>query len=939
MPLKLFNSTNFYFYKSVNNFKLRAMYLKSLMIRSLFSLVFIVCSTFAHFAQEKRAMTLEDLMNFQSIGNSVLSDNGKFIAYEVKMERNDGYGVIQATNGMVYYRVERGEKPVFSNDARWVMFTQIPLFAETEKKKPGEGPYNNIVLVNLSNGIQSSFENIKQAKFSNNSKFLLVHYQFINDSLLSKGQIEKLKKAGSNLGLISLDNMSQKVLNFVDLWTADSLSRNLVYTLKDTLKSNNGLYHLKLNVNDLPSSVIDTIGNVKFSSFSWHEKSSALAYMKAEDIEIPKKETAELYRLNVGRDLPQLLVSQSDAPVNTYLPFDNNLTWSNDGRRLFFGFRKSFYSEAKTETPKFDNVLDSLRSLAEVDVWHVNDPFIKTNEKASWNRLRKQNMISAVHTADSRIQILANEEVPIVQTSGSSAYVAGFSSEPYTVRSTWDGGSRDFYGININTGQKTLVASELRDLASVSPVSHFALYFHKANWHSYNLLSGSIRYLTHNSGVPFYDEDHDTPGDPSSYRMMGWLDDGVSVILYDKYDIWLANLEFGTLTNITKGEGRKNKIIFRIKKLDSKPLYSLKNDLLLEGFNEVNKQKALYIASLKSPGVKMLRDDKMNLSWLHASVDQKTVIFTRESYNVFPDLWSADIKFKNITRLSNLNNQLDAFFWGTSELVEFENTDGVPLQGVLIKPGNYDASKTYPVFVYYYEKSSQRLHYFNQTVINHRPSFGYYASNGYCVYLPDIHFEVGYPGMSAVKSLVPAVQKIIDMGVADKNAIGLHGHSWSGYQTAFVVTKTDIFKAAIAGAPVSNMTSAYSGIRWGTGVARQFQYERGQSRIGPSMFENLDLYIENSPVFFADKIKTPLLLMHGDKDEAVPWEQSIEMYLAMRRLGKDVIFLQYRNEPHHPQKYPNKIDYTIRMKEYFDYHLREMEPADWIVKGIPYSGN
>ena len=914
------------------------MYQKPLLLRPLISIFFIFFSVFVLFSQEKRAMTLEDLMNFQSIGTSVLSDNGKFLAYEVKKERNDGYATIIATDRSAGYHIDRGENPIFTNDSRWVMFTQVPPFAESEKKKAGEVPHNNVVLVNLSNGVQTSFENIKQAKFSNDSKFLLVHYQHINDSLLNKDQNEKLKKAGSNLSLINLDDMSQKKLNFVDTWTADSLSRNLVYTLKDTLKSNNGLYHLKLNVKDLPSSVIDTTGKVKFGSFSWHEKSSTLAYMKSEDNEKPEKETAELYKLNVGRDLPQLLASQTDAPKNTYLPFDNNLTWSHDGRKLFFGFRKNIYSEIKIDKPKYENILDSLRSLAEVDVWHVNDPLIKTNEKASWNRLKRQNLNSVVHTIDNRIQLLADEEVPNVQPSGSSAFVAGFSSEAYTVRSTWDGGSRDFYGININTGKKTLVARELRDMASVSPGSHFALYFDKGNWHSYNLLSGSIRFMTHNADVPFYDEDHDMPGDPSSYRMMGWLDDGVSVILYDKYDIWLANLEFGTLTNITQGEGRKNKTIFRIKKLDSEPLFSIKDELLIEGFNEVNKQTALYIASLKSPGVKMLKDDKMNLSWLHASGDLKTVIFTRESYNEFPDLWSADIRFRSIVRLSYLNNQLEAFLWGTSKLVEFENTDGVPLQAVLIKPENYDSTKTYPVFVYYYEKSSQRLHSFNQTIINHRPGFAFYASNGYCVYLPDIHFEVGYPGMSAVKSLVPAAQKIIDMGVADKNAIGLHGHSWSGYQTAFVVTQTNIFKAAIAGAPVSNMTSAYSGIRWGTGVARQFQYERGQSRIGPSMFENLDLYMENSPVFFAEKINTPLLLMHGDKDEAVPWEQSIEMYLAMRRLGKDVIFLQYRNEPHHPQKYPNKIDYTIRMKEYFDYHLKGLEPAEWIIKGIPYSG-
>ncbi len=205
--------------------------------------------------------------------------------------------------------------------------------------------------------------------------------------------------------------------------------------------------------------------------------------------------------------------------------------------------------------------------------------------------------------------------------------------------------------------------------------------------------------------------------------------------------------------------------------------------------------------------------------------------------------------------------------------------------------------------------------------------------------MPDIHFVEGRPGMSAVKSLVPAVQKIIDTGIADPDAIGLHGHSWSGYQTAYVVTQTDIFKAAIAGAPVSNMTSAYGGIRWGSGLARQFQYETGQSRLGASIFDKRYLYIENSPLFYAHEINTPMLIMHGDADEAVPWEQSIELYLAMRRAGKDVLFLQYRDEPHHLQRYPNKIDYTIRMKEYYDYHLRGMEPAAWIKDGVPYSGN
>jgi dipeptidyl aminopeptidase/acylaminoacyl peptidase len=182
------------------------------------------------------------------------------------------------------------------------------------------------------------------------------------------------------------------------------------------------------------------------------------------------------------------------------------------------------------------------------------------------------------------------------------------------------------------------------------------------------------------------------------------------------------------------------------------------------------------------------------------------------------------------------------------------------------------------------------------------------------------------------------VQKIIDLGIADPEAIALHGHSWGGYETAFVITQTNLFRAAIAGAAVGNMTSAYGGIRWESGLARQFQYEKEQSRIGRSLWESRDLFIENSPVFYADRIQTPLLLMAGDEDGAVPWEQGIELYLAMRRLVKDCIFLQYRGEPHHPQKFANRLDYSIRMKQYLDHYLKGEPAPEWISRGVSYQG-
>jgi dipeptidyl aminopeptidase/acylaminoacyl peptidase len=270
--------------------------------------------------------------------------------------------------------------------------------------------------------------------------------------------------------------------------------------------------------------------------------------------------------------------------------------------------------------------------------------------------------------------------------------------------------------------------------------------------------------------------------------------------------------------------------------------------------------------------------------------------------------------------------------------VDWLSLDGTYIQGVVIKPDNYDPKKRYPIMTYYYRFFTDRLHDFNEPKTNHRPVFAQYVSDDYVVFLPDIRFEIGRPGFAATKSLVPGIQKLIELGIADEDKLGLHGHSWSGYQTAFIVTQTDIFDAAVSGAPVSNMTSAYSGIRWGSGLARQFQYEKTQSRIGQSLIEAPEKYIENSPVFFADKITTPMLIQHGDADGAVPWYQSIEMYLAMRRYNKDVIFLQYHDEPHHLQKFPNKLDYAIRMKEYFDYYLKGIGEPEWILSGETFQG-
>ncbi len=900
----------------------------------------ILLFVFGLHAAERRPMVLDDVMGFHHIHMQgvQVSGDGSWVAYAAGPDRGDGYGEVISSDGRVAYRINRAERPLFSADGLWAMFTLRPPLAEVEAASRDDRPDNDAVLVDLRDGSQTVFERVRQWRFSESGNFLFVHHTYVEDTLLTDEQNKRLKAAGTDLRIFDAGNRNELVLPFVDAWSPDSLATMLVFTLKDTLDTGNGLYCLPLDELKAEPLVLDTLSSAKFSRFTWHGRSSRLAYMRALDFEKDTMETAALMIWRYGDSSPEMISSQSDAPEGYFLPYDNRLEWTLDGERLYFGFRPERFAARPEEEKIFASVLDSLRQGAAVDIWHGDDPLIKTHEKESWNRISRQNLLSVYHLPERRYVQLASSEVPDLQIALTGDFALATSSVPYDKRITWEGWFRDVYVMNLYSGEKQLVIEAVQDLGALSPDGQFLLYFHDKHWHVFNTRSGQRTNLTEHLETPFYSETHDTPSATPSYRMAGWIDNGHSALIYDRYDVWLADLSSGEMRNITAGWGRDNQTVLRIRKLHEEPWFGRREEVFLEGFNDNTKERAIYSARLHRTGVSLLKDTGQGIRLRRQSKDGSMLLYTRESQDVFPDLWLTNTRFSDPVQLTHLQKQLEPFNWGQATLISYHSADGVPLQGIVIKPGDYDPSKRYPVLVYYYEKFSQRLHDFNQTVINHRPGFGYYASNGYVVFLPDIHFVAGRPGMSAVKSLVPAVQKIIELGIADPEAIGLHGHSWSGYQTAYVVTQTDIFKAAIAGAPVSNMTSAYGGIRWGSGLARQFQYETGQSRIGSSIFERRYLYIENSPLFYADEINTPMLIMHGDEDEAVPWEQSIELYLAMRRAGKEVIFLQYRKEPHHLQQYANKIDYTIRMKEYFDYHLKGEKPAEWIITGVPYDG-
>ena len=903
-----------------------------------------VATGLSGFAQTaKKPLTFLDVMKFKAIQEPVISDDGTWVAFTAQPDRGDGEVQVRSADGLKSFLIERGSRPTFTKNGRHL--GAIVKIKATDSEKPAKDrPKPGFALLDLSTGRIESFEKIDQFAFSDDGAWLALGLVKPEDKpATAEKKVEPAGEAGRAIVLRELGSGTEIRIEDVLAFSFDPRSSVLAFSRSTTDGKANGMFVRDLRKEGRPEAPVLQKEGANFSSPVWAKESSKMAFLAAvkKDKDDPGRAFLHFWE---GPSGPLSAGIQPPDPALLMIPLKNALSWSPDGKRLFLGLRPSDPQIAPAPpAPAAVDLFDFVAILdkREVDVWHWNDPSINSQQKKEWAQTKDRTFAAVYHLADKRLVPLAGPDLPQVQIPDNPAVALGGDDRPYRKETTWDGGYADVYLVDLSTGARRKILSHFSGRPTLSPQGKFVAYFENKHWTLIDVKTGVLRNLTKDAPAAFFEEDDDHPRLPSAYGLAGWLENDGAVLLYDAFDVWMfpTDPKGGGPVNLTAGEGRRSDRTFRVVWLDPDQKEFRKGQtLVLSSYHNRDKNFGFYAASFGNPGVRCLLEEKKKFGFLAKAKAAGAVLYTREDYREFPDLWLTDPAWSSSRKITNLNPQIEEFDWGSAELVDWTSADGRPLQGVLIKPGNYEPGRKYPVLVYYYELSSQRLYEFNQIVVNHRPCFPVYAGHGYAVFLPDIRFEVGRPGFSAVKCLVPGVQKLVDMGIADPKALGLHGHSWSGYETAFVVTQTDIFAAAVAGAPVGNMTSAYNGIRWESGVARQFQYEKDQSRIGASLWEARDLYIENSPVFYADRVKTPLLLMHGDEDGAVPWYQSIEIYLSLRRFGKDCIFLQYRGEPHHPQKYPNKLDYSIKMMEYFDHYLKGAPAAAWIAAGVPYNG-
>ncbi len=946
----------------------------------------------APLAAQKKPITHDVYDGWRSIEGTQVSRDGTWVVYTLVAQEGDGEIVARNLETGSEYRHPRGKAPLaITPDAAFVVFTIAPPQADVEKakkdkKKPEDQPKNGLGIMTLAGGRVVTFDRVKSFKVpAESSRWLAYLMEPVKEKAEDKKadekkpedqpkKKEKRKDAGSDLIVRDLTSaQSTTIAEVTDYaWTRDG--NWIAYGVSSKVPEADRASLMRA----AEGTTYDLLkGQGHYRSFAFDEAGAQLAFISDRDeykkdpaayklyyspgltasAEATASPTERFARSRKGGPataskpgapavvatfgtaaatqgpaaIELVTASTGGMPSGFAVSENGKVQFSKDGSKLFLGTAPLPPAEP-----------DDAPEPVKVDIWTWKDPLLQPMQKVRADDEKKRSYQAVVHVKDRRFVQLASPDMPDVNFTEGTNSAIGESDVPYRQLISWDGSYQDVFVVDVATGARHKVLEKSYFGARMSPGGACVLWYDGAAhaWFSQRTTAGAKPVnLTGALNVSFEDETWDSPGQPMPYGTAGWTDGDKAVLLYDRYDIWEVKPDGSGARMLTQGTGRANKLVFRYQRLDPEER-TIPSDrpLLLSATDDRTKASGFYrvSASTFAAPEKVLMGDKLFGGPVKAK-DADTYVLTAQRFEEFPDLWVTGGSFADLKKISDANPQQAGYLWGSAELIDYVNADGRPLRAALFKPENFDPTKKYPLLVYIYEELTNGLHrYVPPAPSRSSINVTRYVSNGYVVLEPDIVYETGYPGESAEKCVIPAVQKVLGMGFIDPARIGIQGHSWGGYQISYLITRTNMFRAVEAGASVVDMISAYGGIRWGTGMSRAFQYEKTQSRIGAPPWQAPLQFIENSPIFWVEKVHTPYLTMHNDDDDAVPWYQGIEFFTAMRRLGKEAYMFVYNGEKHGLRERENQKHWAVHMAEYFDHYLLGAPRPEWMDKGVPY---
>jgi dipeptidyl aminopeptidase/acylaminoacyl peptidase len=925
-------------------------------------------------AQPTRPITQDTYDEWKSLTGATLSPNGAWAAWTHTPVMGDGFAVVRATGGTAEYRVPRGwtgrpnmrvvitagldsnpsfqAPPIrFTGDSRYAAFLGFAPKAEFDaatkaRRRPADQPKSALVLVRTADGRITRVPRVKSFQIARDGgKFLAYLLEADSGAAPARpnggpganGQAvanaAPRKEPGTTLVLRNLDDDSEVRIADVTAFAFDDAERWLGYTTSGSDGSKDGAW-VRALATGVTTPLATGKGNYKLMAFD--RAGTQAAFVTDRDDSTAIKPRYALYYAALaarGREAaptPARRAVSADIGGDTMRIADRGpLAFTRSGAALVFPLAPVIPDSVPT---------DSIAEKAIYDLWHWKDTKIQPQQRVDAARDRARTWAAVYHPAQNAFVRLGSDSLTQVQVSDDAKAVLALNAVQYAIEQFWGDGGADVYVLDPRTAARTLVAKRVEFGAQLSPSGKFVTYWQNG-WQAYEIAGKKTVPLTAKiAGVRFDNELSDTPDTPPPYGLGGWTTGDARVLVYDRFDVWETDpTGVAAPRNLTEGSGRRGNLTYRVVDLDPEDrFFDPAQPLLLRGFDNTTKASGYLTDAFTGSAEpqKLVWGDKA-FNQLQKARKGTQMMLTASTYTEFPNLWTGT-SLGQLTKLSDANPQDREYPRGSVELVSWMSEDGVPLQGLLYKPANFDPQKKYPMVTYFYERLSDGLHSYvaptGRNVVN--PMV--YNAEGYLVFEPDIVYTDGFPGPSAAKAIIPGVLSLIAKGFVDEKRLGITGQSWGGYQTAYLITVTDLFAAAVPNATVVNMTSAYGGIRWGSGLARAFQYEVGQSRIAGSLWERPERFIENSPLFKLDRVKTPVLFMANDADGAVPWYQGIEFYVAMRRLQKEAYMVVYNGDDHNPTKRANQKDIDRKMLDFFGHKLQGKPAPSWMTRGIPF---
>jgi hypothetical protein len=869
-------------------------------------------------------------------------------------------------------KMQKGEKtwmvdllPAQKKSLDYAAISEWPTI--TSQKISNDGKYlfytvytrsnNKLIVKSTTSYWYREFNGIKDVTFTNNNPLLvfgigkdsvgvlnleldsLWYLKDVSSYELNKGNYDWLayqsNSFSNELIVRNLTDGSETHYANISAYSFSPVGNALIIQKETSQKDILSLYYL-----DLASLQLKNIGKYNgITNIIFDQKGTQFAFLTNRSIK--NSLVPVFYHYQFGRDSATLLLSPLSKGMENMSIVERGYCFSQSGDKFFFHIKQQ----------EVQNKIENNRqTTARVKVLNYKDDSIQFIKK-SRNFLAVLNL----KNRDTVIRLSQHKDITISdpnETNNSDYLLATSNYFGNQAEYKWRKSAiPDLYLISTSDGQRKLLKHSFKGgNCKFSPTGKYLIWYdaQKRHWCTYDIIAMTERIITAKIPTLLYHE-NDFPDLPRPIGLAGWLEKDSSVLIYDQYDIWKVDPKgMQTPVCITNYYGNKNHIRLKYMNLDRfhDKVFHFQDTLILTAFDTDNKYSGFFELSTGSdPSLrKLIMSPKTyfpgispNFNGLQRSTfpvkarDTNLYIISQMSSTDFINLYTTT-DFSHFKSVSNLVPQ-QKYNWYTTELVEWKLENGRKERGILYKPEDFDPHKKYPIIFHFYEQNADGIYQFiNPSLSNGVINIPWYASNGYLIFVPDIHYEMGYPGQSAYNSVVSAAKYLSKYLWVNSKKMGLQGHSFGGFETNYIISHCSLFAAAATSAGMSNIISEYG--RMPTLERSQWYYEVRQGRIGASLWENPKLYIENSPVFNADKVTTPLFIMHNKNDYNVLFTQGTEWYCNLTRLNKKVWMVSYEDESHTIENYNNQLDYSIRLQQFFDHYLKDAPAPLWMTQGI-----